>query len=85
MQLCFRDNERRCEADDVAVGRLREQARFGHSYAEIPGGFARFAIVDDDGVEEAFAAYFDEQVGVSFYQLLYAGAEDFAEGAGVLG
>ena len=80
-ELLFGDDQRRGEADDVTVGRLGQEALFGHLQADVPCLDAILRL-GDDGVEQAFAADGLEVRRLNLGNFL---AEDLAQISGLLG
>lgn len=79
-QLVLSHHERGCEADDVALGRLGQQAVVTQAQADVVGRGAH-GLVNHNGVEQATAAHCHDAGQVGIGQLL---AQDGAEPVGVL-
>ena len=71
-ELRFGHDQGRGESNDVAVGGLGEQAVVLQGHAQIPGRAAVGRVVDENRIQQTFAAYaFDEgQVANSGLQAL---------------
>ena len=80
-KLLLGDDQRRSEADDVAVGRLGQEALFGHLQADVPCLDAILRL-GNDGVEQALAA---DGLEVRRFDLGNFLAEDLAQISGFLG